>query len=88
MKKMKASFAVASIQCVDATLSNREQMRIGRCLFRGGVRKIAEQSEISVFILVREVMDLESFNQFVNLRLVQKNRWYNDECCLRPQGFR
>ncbi len=79
MKEMKAAVAVTSIQCVDTALSDCEQMWIGWSVFWAGVGKIAEQREIGVFILVREVMHLDAFDQFVNLRLIEKDRRYDDE---------
>ena len=67
MEEMKASVAMTLIQCLDATLRDCKQMRIGRRFFCIRVRKVAEQSEIEARILVREVMDFESFDQLLNL---------------------
>ena len=67
MKEMKASVAMTLIQSLDAALRDCKQMRIGLRFFCACVWEVAEQGEIEARILVREVMDLESFDQFLHL---------------------
>ncbi len=80
VEEVKALVAVAAIQSVDTALRDREHIRIGLGFFRVGVGEVAQQREIDVFVLVCEIVDLESLDEFVHLRIVQKDGWHDDEC--------